>query len=131
MAKEDKAPLYTVRPGDNLTKLAREQGVSLEQLKAWNKLTSENVLAGQQLRLAAPADATALPIAAPAPTARRVKTEVATLADGSKLATHIVQPGDTLFSIARRFGLSLEELKRLNHLASDQVKLGQKLVVGG
>jgi membrane-bound lytic murein transglycosylase D len=128
---EEPAALYTVRPGDNLTRLAREQGVSLEQLKAWNKITGETVLVGQQLRLTAPADATAVPVAATAATSRRPKPEVKTLADSPKLSTHIVQPGDTLFSIARRFGLSLEELKRLNHLASDQVKLGQKLVVGG
>ena len=133
-AKEEKAvaALYTVRPGDNLTKLAREQGVSVEQLKLWNKLTSENVLAGQQLRLTAPADAPLLLAAAPVAAGRHTKhNEATTLAVSSKLATHIVQPGDTLFSIAQRFGLSLQELKRLNHLASDHVKLGQKLVVGG
>ncbi|RYY11256.1 MAG: LysM peptidoglycan-binding domain-containing protein [Cytophagaceae bacterium] len=122
--------LYTIRTGDNLTKLAREQGVSIAQLKTWNKLTTENVVIGQQLRLAAPADATALPVAAtsamPAPRARPA-------ALAPPLETHTVQPGDTLFSIARHFGLSLEELKRLNHLASDRVKLkpGQKLVVHG
>jgi len=133
LAKEDSTPaiLYTVRPGDNLTKLAREQGVPLEQLKAWNKITGETVLVGQQLRLTAPADATAVPVAATASASRRPKPEAKMLADSPKLATHVVQPGDTLFSIARRFGLSLQELKRLNHLASDQVKLGQKLVVGG
>ncbi len=125
------ATLYTVRPGDNLTRLAREQGVSPEQLKEWNKLSSETVLVGQKLRLTAPADATAAPVAAAAPASRRAKAEAKMLADSPQLATHIVQPGDTLFSIARRFGLSLAELKRLNHLASDQVKLGQKLVVGG
>jgi membrane-bound lytic murein transglycosylase D len=122
---------YTVRPGDNLTRLAREQGVSLEQLKAWNKIDGETVLVGQKLRLTAPADATAAPVVSAAPASRRPKAEAKTLADSPQLATHIVQPGDTLFSIARRFGLSLAELKRLNHLASDQVKLGQKLVVGG
>jgi membrane-bound lytic murein transglycosylase D len=132
--KEEKpeapATLYTVRPGDNLTRLAREQGVSIAQLKAWNKLTTENVVVGQQLRLAAPTDATALPVAAQqAPPTRRTRAAAA----APQLETHTVQPGDTLFSIARHFGLSLEELKRLNHLASDQVKLkpGQKLVVHG
>ncbi|RYY11251.1 MAG: LysM peptidoglycan-binding domain-containing protein, partial [Cytophagaceae bacterium] len=123
---EAPAALYTIRPGDNLTKLAREQGVSIAQLKAWNKLTTEQVVAGQQLRLSAPA----VPIAAAlAATPRRARPE----ATGPQLETHTVQPGDTLFSIARHFGLSLEELKRLNHLASDQVKLkpGQKLVVHG
>jgi len=117
--------LYTVRPGDNLTKLAQAQGVSIEQLKAWNKLTTETVMAGQQLRLAAPADATALPVVAQAP--RHAKHTLAT----PTLETHTVQPGDTLFSIAKRFGLTLAQLKRLNHLATDQVKPGQKLVVGG
>ena len=132
-AKEEQAPatLYTVRPGDNLTKIAREQGITLDQLKAWNKLSAETVILGQQLRLAAPADATAVPVVAQVATTRRAKPGAAPIADSPKLATHIVQPGDTLFSIARRFGMSLEELKRLNHLASDQVKLGQKLVVGG
>jgi len=126
--KAESAPaLYTVRPGDNLSKLAQTQGVSIEQLKAWNKLTTETVLAGQQLRLAAPADATALPVAAQTSAPRRAKSSPT----GPKLETHTVQPGDTLFSIAKRFGLTLTELKRLNHLASDQVKLGQKLVVGG
>ncbi|TVT37787.1 LysM peptidoglycan-binding domain-containing protein [Hymenobacter setariae] len=117
--------LYTVRPGDNLTKLAQSQGVSIEQLKAWNKLTTETVMAGQQLHLAAPADATALPAVAQTP--RHAKHSLATPA----LETHTVQPGDTLFSIAKRFGLTLAQLKRLNHLATDQVKPGQKLVVGG
>jgi membrane-bound lytic murein transglycosylase D len=121
------AALYTIRPGDNLTKLAQEHDVSIEQLKAWNKLTTETVLAGQQLRLAAPADATALPVAVQTAAPHRAKNS-----PGSpKLETHTVQPGDTLFSIAKRFGLTLTELKRLNHLAGDQVKLGQKLVVGG
>ncbi len=130
-AKEEKATSYTVQPGDNLTKIAREQGVTLDQLKTWNKLTAETVLLGQQLRLTAPADATAAPAVTQAATTRHAKPEATNLTDSPKLATHIVQPGDTLFSIARRFGMSLEELKRLNHLASDQVKLGQKLVVGG
>jgi membrane-bound lytic murein transglycosylase D len=129
--REEATTLYTVRPGDNLTRLARAQGVSPEQLKAWNKLSGETVMVGQQLRLTAPADATTVTVATAAPAARRAKAEAKILADSPKLATHIVQPGDTLFSIARRFGMSLEELKRLNHLASDQVKLGQKLMVGG
>jgi len=122
---ESATTTYTVRAGDNLTKLAIKQGVSVAQLKAWNKLTTESVVAGQQLRLAAPADATALPVVAQAPAPRRAKAEL----PAPRLEMHTVQPGDTLFSIAKRFGLSLQELKRLNHLASDHVKPGQKLVV--
>jgi membrane-bound lytic murein transglycosylase D len=131
-AKENKTEsataFYTVRPGDNLTKLAQAQGISIEQLKSWNRLSTESVLAGQQLRLTAPADVTALPVVAQASAPRHAKNNPS---NSPRLETHTVQPGDTLFSIAKRFGLTLAELKRLNHLASDQVKLGQKLVVGG
>ena len=117
---------YTVRPGDNLTRLARERGLSVAQLKAWNNLSAETVAAGQRLRLSAPAEsagpvavASALPAYSPPP-----------VAPGLKVGTHTVQPGDTLYNISRRFGVSVEELRRLNHLTSDEVKLGQKLVVG-
>ena len=128
--KLEATTLYTVRPGDNLTKLAVAQGVSIEQLKEWNKLKSETVIAGQQLHLTAPADATALPTVAQTPASHHAQVN-SLEATTPRLATHTVQPGDTLFSIAKRFGLSLQELKRLNHLASDQVKPGQKLTVRG
>ena len=43
--------------------------------------------------------------------------------------THLVQPGDTLYSLSRRFGVSVAVLRKMNHLTSDDVKLGQKLLV--
>ena len=45
------------------------------------------------------------------------------------LRVHQVQPGDTLYNISRRFGISVEELRKLNKLPSDAVQLGQRLVV--
>jgi membrane-bound lytic murein transglycosylase D len=118
--------LYTVRTGDNLSKLADEHGVSITQLKAWNNLQTKTVVPGQQLRLTAPANAVAAPVVAQAlPPSRQPKAEP----ERKKLETHTVQRGDTLYNISRRFGVSVQELRRLNHLASDEVKLGQKLVV--
>ena len=105
--------VYVVRRGDNLTKLAQARGVAVSQLVAWNHLDSETVAAGQRLRFGAPAGS---------------ETAAAgRLAAGRK--THLVQPGDTLFNISRRFGTSVAALRRLNHLTSDDVKLGQKLLV--
>ncbi|QKG53368.1 LysM peptidoglycan-binding domain-containing protein [Hymenobacter sp. BRD67] len=114
-----KADTYIVRPGDNLTKLAQEHGVTVAQVREWNELPGESVLVGQRLRFGAAPDA------------------LATRADGRRkperaeprLSTHTVQAGDTLYNISRRFGVSVEELRRLNHLTTDAVKLGQKLVV--
>jgi membrane-bound lytic murein transglycosylase D len=68
----------------------------------------------------------ATPLVAQAlPSARHSKAEP----ERKKLETHTVEHGDTLYNISRRFGVSVQELRRLNHLASDEVKLGQKLVV--
>ncbi len=44
-------------------------------------------------------------------------------------STYTVQSGDTLFSIARTYGISVDELKRLNNLSSNEIRLGQQLEV--
>ena len=125
---------YTVRKGDNLTKLARERNLSVAQVVEWNKLESENVMAGQRLVFQAPAEPEEV---AEAP--RKQPKTVAKVAGAGSRSTadkrmesskvHLVQPGDTLFNISRRFGVSVQDLRRVNHLTSDEVKLGQKLLV--
>ncbi|MBH8570241.1 LysM peptidoglycan-binding domain-containing protein [Microvirga sp. STS02] len=124
---------YTVRKGDNLTKLAREHNVTVAQLMAWNKMSSTDVVLGQRLVFRAPAGAEE---ASEAPRKSTKSTALAAAAKParteSRLGTpkvHLVQPGDTLFNISRRFGVSVQTLRELNHLASDEVKLGQKLLV--
>ncbi|MBS0182498.1 MAG: LysM peptidoglycan-binding domain-containing protein [Nitrospira sp.] len=43
---------------------------------------------------------------------------------------HVVKPGETLFSIGRRYGVEIDKLKKLNKLPDDIVEVGQKLLVG-
>jgi hypothetical protein len=43
---------------------------------------------------------------------------------------YIVQQGDTLYNISKRFGLTIDDLKALNNMADNNVKIGQQLVVG-
>ncbi|WP_201985896.1 lytic transglycosylase domain-containing protein [Hymenobacter rubidus] len=133
-AKEpDGSATYIVRKGEYLTKLAREHGVSVAQLVAWNKLESETVVPGQRLLLRGPLEA-ATTTEPTQPASRAATRSIATTRPkvDKPLETpkvHLVQPGDTLFNISRRFGVSVQTLRELNHLASDEVKLGQKLLV--
>ena len=66
-----------------------------------------------------------------------VKTKNSTEEQGSKNETfvyHIVQPGDTLWNIAKRYqGVTVEELKSLNQLVSNELKPGTRLkvIIGG
>lgn len=112
--------LYTVRPGDDLTHLARARGVSVAQVREWNQLPTETVLAGQRLSFGGPA-----PVAHSRRPVRAAERTV------PNFSTHTVEPGDTLFNISRRFKVSVQELRRLNHLPDDnaKLKLGQKLVL--
>ena len=138
VASTEEATIYTVRKGDYLTKLAREHGVGVAQLVAWNGLASETVTPGQRLRLRAPAEEEA---AAPVARKQTKSTAKASAAGAVEAAprrasaarelpqVHRVQAGDTLFSLSRRFGVSVQVLRELNHLTSDEVKLGQKLLV--
>ncbi len=44
-------------------------------------------------------------------------------------STYVVQAGDTLFSLARRYGTTVDDLLRANHLASDNIYIGQQLII--
>ncbi|MBO2013041.1 lytic transglycosylase domain-containing protein [Hymenobacter negativus] len=139
VATNDATP-YTVRKGDNLTRLAREHNVTVAQLVTWNDLESETVVLGQRLVFRAPAsgEGKAEMPRRQAPVVAAAKSAAPALAATSRPAAdkralpsqvHLVQPGDTLFNISRRFGVSVQKLREVNHLTSDEVKLGQKLLV--
>ncbi|MBD2713919.1 LysM peptidoglycan-binding domain-containing protein [Microvirga sp. STR05] len=137
-APDDSLPgFYVVRRGDNLAKIAEKRGLTATQLMDWNELGSEKVVPGQKLVLRAPADEEAPVAEAPA---RKARTpEKASVAVAARPApapavadhkVHMVQKGDTLYNISRRYqGVTVEQLRRLNNLTSDEVKPGQKLIV--
>jgi len=113
----EESATYTTQVGDNPTRIAREHSLSLAELRAFNPGLGEQVRRGQVLRLRAGASESARAVVA------------TTTTKLLRLETHTVQPGDTLFNISRRFGVTVERLRQLNHLTSDDVKLGQRLVV--
>lgn len=100
-AEEAGPPLeYTVQPGDSLGEIARRFEVSLNLLRQLNRLKKDRIHPGQKLQLR------------PSP-----------LEEG----IHVVRPGDTLTGIARRYRLSLEQLREINGIESSKILIGQKL----
>ena len=137
-APDDSLPgFYLVRRGDNLAKIAEKRGLTATQLMDWNELSSEKVVPGQKLVLHAPADEDTSVAVAPARKARTPeKASAAAVARPTPAPAvadhkvHMVQKGDTLYNISRRYqGVTVEQLRRLNNLTSDEVKPGQKLIV--
>ena len=116
---------HTVKRGETLTSIAKKYKVSVAKLRELNELPARaRVQARQELRIPAPS-ATALP----AVTAARPTMASGRSASGSSSRVYQVRSGDTLFSIARQFAMTVAELKRLNGLSSDSIKIGDRLTV--
>lgn len=116
---------YTLGRGEKLDKVARKFSLSVAQLKEINGISGKRRLSSGTLLVplgeyAARRSGDVLS----ANFAVREEPEVTT-----RTRIHVVKKGDTLFSIARRYALSPEQIKSLNRLKSERVALGQKLVL--
>lgn len=111
---------YKVKFGDTLDRIARVHGVSIEDLKAWNRLRTSRIRAGQTLRIRIAAEN--------GDSKQSVDVASQHAANGSRV-THRVERGDTLWDIARMYGTDVESIKKANGLKSSRVKAGQLLVI--
>ena len=94
--------VYTISKGDSLYSIAQKYNTTVNELIKYNNLSSTNLKIGEQLLI---------------PT-----TE-------SKINTYTVKSGDSLYSIAKKYGVTVDELKKANGLTSNNLSLNQKLVI--
>lgn len=111
---------YKVQPGDTLGEIARKHGTTSAALLAANNRTGNMVRVGEELKLPAGAKPVAPAIAEP------VVTRAA------EATVHVVQPGEKLGVIARKYGLTVAELATANNIADpSRIRAGQKLTIPG
>ena len=92
---------YTVKVGDTLFSIASRYGTTVDAIKRLNNLTSNVLSIGQVIKIP--------------------------FTSNNNYITYIVQRGDTLFSIASRYGTTVDAIKRLNNLTSNVLSIGQVL----
>ncbi|PZX95414.1 lytic transglycosylase [Flavobacterium aquariorum] len=109
---------YIVQKGDNLNTIAKKYNITVAEIKEWNHLSSQNIKLGASLQVGN----VVTPVAN--------ETAVAVVAASElKDIQYEVQKGDNLGSIAKKFGASLADLKQWNNLHSNNISVGNSLVV--
>lgn len=135
MATVAKTKYYKVRRGDNLSAIADKYNVSVGDLKRWNKIKGNQVVAGKSLRIlsteriavrekARKTDSIAQPKKESIAAVTTVKQE-----ETPTVASYVVQPGDNLSAIAKKFHVSVADLKTWNNFEDNTLLAGTKLVV--
>lgn len=94
---------YIVKKGDSLYSIARTYNTSVDKLKEINNLTSNALAIGQVLKLPS--------------------------SNASENVVYTVKKGDSLYSIAREYGTTVDAIKKLNNITSNTLSIGQKLLL--
>lgn len=100
----DKGDYYTVKKGDSLYSIARVYDISVEDLKKANNLTDNILSIGQVLKI----------------------PDIVLKSDTN---IYYVKKGDSLYKIAKLYGISVDDIKKLNNLTSDNLSIGQEILI--
>ena len=127
---------HAVRRGETLSEIAEKYSVAAYDVRQWNKMRSATVKLGQKLIILREAGETHSERMARQDTdltnrKSRRKAEVEVSRERAKSKYYRVQAGDTLWTIAQRYGgISIDKLKKMNRIKGNNVRPGQKLLVG-
>ena len=94
---------YTVVKGDSLYSIAKKFNTTVDKLKSINNLNDNLINVGTVLKISE--------------------------GKNDNINTYIVEKGDTLYSIARKFNLTIDELKKLNNLKDNNISIGMSLII--
>ena len=95
---------YIVRPGDTLYSISRKYNIPVQELMSINNLINNNLYVGQKIYL--------------------VSTNTS-----NQDNIYIVKLGDTLYSIAKRYNVTVDDIKNINGLNSNLLTIGQELII--
>ena len=108
------ADSYTVVKNDTLWDLSKKYGVSVSDLKKANGISGHLIYVGQKLQI-------------PTKSTKTAKTSTSTSTVDTTSTTHTVVKGDTLWSLAKKYGVSVSTLMKANNLSSSTILIGQSL----
>ncbi|PWS29245.1 hypothetical protein DHW03_05340 [Pedobacter yonginense] len=115
---------HSVQPKEFLGKIAEKYGTTVEEIKKANNLSGNNLRIGQKLKIPATKNVEDGTVVSAAP-------EQSIQANPSKDAagTHTVLKGESIFSIAKQYGITAYQIRKLNNLDDNTLSTGQVLKI--
>lgn len=110
---------YTVKKGDTIYSIARNNNISVDTLVSDNSLSNNNLTIGQVLKIRTPKEDVVEECFGPNYTPPQDTNTI----------TYIVKRGDSLYSIANKYNTSVSTIKSLNNLSSNSLSIGQSLKI--
>ena len=98
---------YTVKAGDSVWKIAHNHGISMDDLVKWNNISNFTIHPGEVLILKQPTEA-----------------------PFSGHTTHTVQAGESVWLIAQKYGITMDELVEWNNISNFAIHPGQRVIIG-
>lgn len=151
LSRTSKSSTHKVKPGESLADIAALYNVTPEEIKSWNNLRRNAVRTGQTLRInVTQAVPSVAPVAEPAPTYTKPAAEKpaqntrkasaaeqpsakkkgkTTPAPAPKTTEHKLRTGDNLTTLAKKYGVSIDEIKKANGMTSDKLRAGETLKI--
>ncbi len=110
---------HQVAEGQTLFAIARKYGVGVDDIRTWNALGGQSIDIGQELIVYLNA------------LVRRAGSSSpdASALDANKYERHTVKEGETLYAIARAYGVAVDELRKRNQLDGEGIRFGQTLII--
>jgi membrane-bound lytic murein transglycosylase D len=133
VSKIAKSRTYKVKKGDTLSKIARDSGVTLVELKSWNRLTDRSRLqVGQVLRVGPGKKSAHSPTATAKAVSKKSSASVAKKSTGASAGKVVykVKKGDTIHKIARQYAVNPAQVLAWNNLGNEHIlQPGQSLTL--
>lgn len=114
---------HIVRQGETLFSISRQYSITVNQLREWNNLPGNQISIGQRLVVSPSGQAPTPQTPTPAPQQPPSTSEDATS------IRHQVRAGETLFSLSRRYGVTVNDIRSWNDLNSNLLEVGQVLTI--
>ena len=115
----DAAISHTVQSQETLFSISKQYNVNIAEIKSWNNISANNLQVGQKLTIY------------PSETSNTGQQSLVVDQETQSNSYYTVKSGDSLYKIAGEFEMSVDELKSLNNLSSNTIRVGQQLTVRG